>query len=84
MDGVVSLFTTAQLTRILEIPQPEIRRWVRAGLLQPAETQNRLAFFDFRDVAMARALQVLTGAVVTPRRIKWSLALSGRVDAGCP
>ena len=77
VEAVRSLFTAAQLARILNVPPTDIRRWVRGGLLQPTKVERRLAFFDFKDVATARAVHVLTRAGVTPRRIKSSLKQLG-------
>ena len=77
VEAVRSLFTAAQLARILNVPPTDIRRWVRGGLLQPTKVERRLAFFDFKDVATARAVHVLTRAGVTPRRIKRSLKQLG-------
>lgn len=67
------LYTSAQLARILDVPSRRIAAWVRLGLIQPARTARRLAHFEFRAVAQARALQRLTGLGVTTRRIRSSL-----------
>jgi tetratricopeptide (TPR) repeat protein len=53
------LYTTAQLARILGVPGQRIRAWVRRGLVKPRRTEKRLALFDFRQVASARALSEL-------------------------
>ena len=50
------LYTTQQLARILEIPRPHLRRWIRMGLIRPVKEVRRLRFFDFRQVATARRL----------------------------
>lgn len=76
-EAVVSLFSTAQLARILEVPPSEIRNWVRGGLLRPAKVERRAAFFDFTDVATSRAVAGLTRAGVTTRRLKRSLRQIG-------
>ena len=75
--AVVSRFTTAQLARILDVPQGEIRRWVRSGLLQPDRGDGRSASFDFSDVATSRSVAALTRAGVTTRRLKRSLRQIG-------
>lgn len=66
-------FTTAQLSRILEVPARDIRAWMRRRLIRPVKVARRLAWFDFREVAMARALHALTSAGVSPARIGRSI-----------
>lgn len=66
-------FTTAQLSRILEVPARDIRAWMRRRLIRPVKVARRLAWFDFREVALARALHVLTSAGVSPARIGRSI-----------
>ncbi|HEX6882852.1 MAG TPA: tetratricopeptide repeat protein [Planctomycetota bacterium] len=75
-DGGASLrrlYTSAQLARILDVSPRRIAAWVRAGLIRPARTARRLAHFEFRAVAQARALVRLTARGATPRRIRASL-----------
>lgn len=67
------LYTAEQLGRILGIPRGRIAAWVRQGLLCPERVHHRLLFFDFQQVASARALDQLTRAGVTPARIRASL-----------
>jgi len=77
-DGLQRLYTTQQLSRILEVPAGQIRTWVRHGLIRPVQVVRRLCFFDFRQVASARTLARLTREGVTPARIRKSLeALAG-------
>src|SRR5437867_8342654 len=45
------LYTSAQLGRILDVPARRLAAWVRAGLIRPARTARRLAYFEFREVA---------------------------------
>ena len=66
------LYTTAQLTRILGIPRDRIRRWVRAGLIEPSRTVHRLSFFDLRQVSGVHALWRLAQAGVPLSRIRRS------------
>jgi tetratricopeptide (TPR) repeat protein len=68
------LYTTAQLARILDLPQGRIRAWMRHGLIVPIKVARRLKYFDFRQVADAKALSRLTADGVKPKRIKESLA----------
>jgi tetratricopeptide (TPR) repeat protein len=72
------LYTSAQLARILDVPARRLAAWVRAGLIRPARTTRRLAYFEFRAVAQARALARLTARGVTPRRIRASLEALAR------
>ena len=69
VEDLQRLFTKAQLSRILGVPVPQIRSWMRRKLIRPAKVARRLAWFDFREVAMARALHTLTSAGVSTARI---------------
>lgn len=71
--GIRRLHTTAQLARMLGVPSSRVRVWVRHGLITPVKTINRLAFFDFPQVASARALVQLSRSGVTPTRLRKSL-----------
>lgn len=73
VDDLQRLFTTAQLSRILEVPARELRAWMRRKLIRPVKVARRLAWFDFREVAMARALHGLISAGVSPARIGRSI-----------
>ena len=73
VEDLQRLFTTAQLSRILGVPVPQIRSWMRRKLIRPARVARRLAWFDFREVAMARALHTLTSAGVSTARIGRSI-----------
>ena len=64
------LYTTTQLSRILDVPGRKIRAWVRAGLIRPARTVHRLCYFPFQQVAVARAISELTRAGLTPRKLR--------------
>jgi len=68
------LYTTAQLSRILDVPAAMIRSWTRQQLIEPAKRAGRLCFFDFRQLTNARALQRLRSAGFRPRRIRQALA----------
>jgi len=72
------LYTSAQLARILDVPARRLATWVRTGLVRPAKTVRRLAYFEFREVAQARALARLAARGVTPRRIRASLEALSR------
>lgn len=72
-SGVHSQYTIAQLSRILGVPGSRIRGWVRAGLIQPVRTVQRLAWFDFQQVTGAKKLCELTAAGVSTARLRESL-----------
>lgn len=72
------LYTSAQLARILELSPQRISAWVRAGLIHPVRTSRRLASFEFREVAQAKALARLTAQGVAPKRIQKSLKALAR------
>ena len=78
IEDLERLFTAAQLCRILNVPAAQIRAWRRRDLIRPAKVARRLAWFDFREVVMARALHTLTKAGVSTARIGRSIRdLSG-------
>jgi tetratricopeptide (TPR) repeat protein len=60
--AIRGLLTVSDLTRILRVSARQVRRWVRLGLIEPAEQPCRLAYFDFRQVAFARRLCELRAA----------------------
>ncbi len=66
-------YTVAQLHRILGVPGERIRAWMRAGLITPAETANRLHFFDFHQVASAKTICELAASRVPLARIREGL-----------
>ena len=72
-EDLKRLYTTAQLSRILEIPTARIRSWVRQGLIEPIKVVRRLCYFEFTQVACARRLHQLARCGVTPGRIRRSL-----------
>lgn len=72
------LYTTSQLARILDVPARRLAAWVRAGLIRPARTTRRLAYFEFREVSEARTLARLAARGVTVRRIRASLEALSR------
>lgn len=67
------LYTSEQVSRIVEVPLAEVRGWVRRGLLQPARVAHRLAWFQFADIVTARNLSRLTSSGVPASRIHQSL-----------
>ena len=74
VDELSRLFTSAQVARITGVTAAAIRAWVRAGLLRPARLKKRLAWFDFKEIVMVRALRLLSAEGATPARISRSLS----------
>jgi tetratricopeptide (TPR) repeat protein len=72
-EPVRRLYTVGQLSRILDVKRDLIRRWLRAGLICPAEVVHRLALFDFGQVQSAKTLCDLTKGGVSSVRIRSSL-----------
>lgn len=69
------LFTIGQLGRILDVPTGRIRAWMRQELIRPVKVVRQLCWFDFRQVASAKALLQLLHAGATPARVRRSLAM---------
>ena len=72
-EHIHRLYTIAQLGRILGVPANRLRRWIRSGFIHPTKTVHRLAYFDFSQVASAKALWKLVRARVPASRIQRSL-----------
>jgi tetratricopeptide (TPR) repeat protein len=72
-EPIQRLYTIGQLSRILGIERDLIRRWLRVGLICPAETVHRLAFFDFGQVQSVKTLCDLARRGVATARIRASL-----------
>ncbi len=72
-DDLRRLYTLTQLARILDVPVSRVRVWMRNELIRPVRVVRRLCFFDFAQVATAKALAALTREGVTPARIRRSL-----------
>ncbi len=58
-DALRGHYSIADLSRILELAPTQLRRWVQDGLIVPAQSQHRLAYFDFQQVSFARRLAEL-------------------------
>jgi tetratricopeptide (TPR) repeat protein len=72
------LYSMAQLCRLLRVPRDRMRAWLRAGLIQPAETTHGVGFFDFQQVTTVKTLCDLAAAGVKPPQIRKSLEQLGR------
>jgi tetratricopeptide (TPR) repeat protein len=78
LEDFSRLYTVEQVSRIVGAPLPEVRAWVRKGLLQPARVANRLAWFEFTDILTARNLSRLTASGVPASQIHRSLSTIAR------
>jgi tetratricopeptide (TPR) repeat protein len=60
--GIQRLYTPAMLAQLLKLPISAIRHWHRRGILQAAREVQRLPYFDFEEVRLARKLAQLMAA----------------------
>src|SRR5581483_8632487 len=44
--GIHRLYTTAQIAQLLKVPLDRLRRWIKAGLIQPAQTRHGVCYFE--------------------------------------
>jgi len=73
-SGVEQLYTPAMLAQLLDLPIATIRRWHRRGLIVPARQVNRLAYFDFQEVASARRIARFIAAGASPPAVESKLS----------
>ncbi len=73
LQDLTRLYTTAQVSRIVDAPAAEVRAWLRHGLIQPARVSKRLPWFEFKDIVYARSLSRLTASGIPAARIRRSL-----------
>lgn len=66
-------FTTRDAARILEVPEPRVRAWVRAGYVRlrrsGRDAAPRRLSFTFQDLLVLRTVKGLLDAGVAPRRV---------------
>jgi tetratricopeptide (TPR) repeat protein len=62
--------TLAQLSELLGVPCGRIRAWVKAGLVQPAASEQGELQFDFRQITGAKTLAKLSRAGVKVSKIR--------------
>jgi tetratricopeptide (TPR) repeat protein len=55
-NSVRQLYTPAMLAELLNVPVRTVRRWCRAGLIQPLKEVLNLPYFDYTELAAARQL----------------------------
>ena len=73
------LYTPAMLAELLGLPVAAIRRWHRQGVLRAVQCVQRLPYFDFQEVAVARLLAELFKAGCSLRMIDRRLAELSRL-----
>ncbi len=68
------LYTPAMLSQVLDVSVNVIRRWERAGLINPVRKVYRLPYFDYQEVSSARRLSYLLAAGVPCQELESSLS----------
>jgi len=81
-EDIHRLYTPAMLAQMLHVPVAIVRRWHRRGLICPVREVQRLPYFDFQEVASARALAQLLAAGVSPDAVEKKLLALGRYLPG--
>lgn len=61
-EGVERLYTVAMLAELVGAPVAAIRQWHRSGALIATREVQRLAYFDFAEIGVARKLSQLLAA----------------------
>ncbi|PIE22222.1 MAG: hypothetical protein CSA62_13590 [Planctomycetota bacterium] len=64
------LYTTQQLSRMLDVPTQQLRSWTRNRLIVPRKIVHRLLYFDFPQVARARSIANLVKQGHSPGQIR--------------
>jgi tetratricopeptide (TPR) repeat protein len=73
-QSVCRLYTPAMLAELVHVPVAAVRRWHRRGALVATRFVQRLPYFDFQEVAVARRLAQLLHAGCSLRTIDRRLA----------
>jgi tetratricopeptide (TPR) repeat protein len=81
-----NLYTCAMLAELVGVHVSRVRSWQRRKWIVPAEVQHRLAYFDFRELTVARQLAELHRRGAKPKQIEQALAEIARrfPDVGRP
>ncbi|HMO15940.1 MAG TPA: MerR family transcriptional regulator [Pirellulaceae bacterium] len=72
-SNIRRLYTPMMLSQLLGVKVAAIRRWHRLGLIIAAREVNRLPYFDFQEIAVARQLARLVGAGISVGQIQQKL-----------
>jgi tetratricopeptide (TPR) repeat protein len=70
----MTTFTTGEVARILDLPEPRIRACVRSGLVSPRRGPGRRLRFEFQDLLLLKTTKDLLDARVPVKRIRRMLA----------
>ena len=62
-------FSTREVTELTGLSEDRIRRWVRAGLVEPEKDGRGRWLYSFQDLAALRAAAELIGSGVSARRV---------------
>lgn len=81
-QGVERLYTPAMLAELVRVPIAAIRQWHRHGVLIAKRSVQRLPYFDFEEVGIARKLAQLLAAGCTLASINRQLRSLGRLLPG--
>src|SRR6185503_7356030 len=60
--GIERLYTPAMLAELVHVPIAAIRQWYRSGAIVAKREVQRLPYFDFEEVRVARKLAQLLAA----------------------
>lgn len=72
-DQVRRLYTPAVLSKLLNVPVNQIRRWERMGLIRAVKKVYRLPYFDYSEVTGARRLMELLASGISRQQLQESL-----------
>lgn len=80
--GVERLYTPAMLAELVRMPIAAIRQWHRSGVLVAKRNVQRLHYFDFEEVGIARKLAQLLAAGCSLSAVNRQLARLSRLMPG--
>jgi tetratricopeptide (TPR) repeat protein len=72
-EEVRRLYSTSQLTNLLNLSRDKLKSWIRSGLIQPVQTVDGLDYFNYAQVVSVKTLADLTQAGVKTEAIRRSL-----------
>ena len=72
------LYTPSMIADLVGVPVGTVRGWHRRGFLVATKLVQKLAYFDFQEVAAARLLARLSAAGASIKEIRQKLAQLGR------
>lgn len=72
-EGATSAYGAREVAELLGLSVPQLRRFVRAGLLRPERGPRGALRFSFQDLAFLRLVKQLSTRQVAPRRVQRAL-----------